>query len=1640
MEVFSSAHSKFVPEFLQGGGEQGQRIREFNWSSTPLGPVESWPKSLRTCVQIMLMSRQPIWIGWGSDLIKLYNDPYKAIAGGKHPWALGKPASVVWRDIWTDIEPMLRKVMHENEGTYVESQLLIMERNGYPEETHYTFSYTPIAGDSGRTEGMICFNTDDTERIIGERQLYTLSQLGKSLTDSKTNAELFQRTMGVLADNPYDFSFAVVYQQRDQTLELINSTALGDASGIVRPTVDLDAADEFARLSSDALEKMEVQLMEGVTKKVGDLPMGAWKVAPDKLLILPISQTGGISAYGVLVVGLNPYRLLDDKYRSLVALIGDQVATSLVNIHAMETERKRLETLAELDRAKTLFFSNISHEFRTPLTLLLGPMEDLLADPSIKGENREKADVALRNALRMQKLVNLLLDFSRIEANKMEPKLSPVDVAELTADFASNFRTVIERAGMELVLDFEPIEETVYLDVDMWEKVVLNLLSNAFKYSEAGRIVVSIRKGNGTVEVSVADTGVGIPASEIDHIFDRFHRVQSVRGRSQEGTGIGLAMVKELVRLHGGTIHVQSTEGTGSIFTVTLPLVTTPPAKKMSAILQQQGRPSAYVEEASKWTYVNRSRVPAVDMPSSRSSVKTKPKVLIADDNADMRMFVGRLLEKDYDIFAVSDGEEAYNTALQVIPDLILSDIMMPRLDGFQLLKKLKENLSTTNIPLIFLSARAGEEAKVEGLYAGADDYLIKPFSSKELLARVASHISTSKTRRRTEKEFYNLFIQSPAHIHVMRGPEHVVEFFHPLGIPFAGRDITGMKMREALPFLEGQGFFEMLDKVYYESAPIYLNEQKAVFKNSMGEDVNHYFNITYLPWKDLDGKTQGVLQFSFEVTDNVNSRLKSEASEKRLQSIAGQAPVAMALMKGSDFIMEMANERMLSFLHKSESEVIGKPAFTLFPEARDQGFMEIVQKVYHKGEAFVALEMPLVFEQQEKRKVYMNLLYEPFRNSSGEIEGVLTALYDVSEQVVARNKVAEAELKFRTIIEQTPSPLCIFKGENMLLEVANEAALQVWQVGAEVIGKTLVEIVPEMQRQVFLELMLDVYKNNVTRYGYEAPAYFIRKDGVRENRFFNFIYTPYQNAEKETIGVLVLATDVTEQVLAKKQLTENEERLRIAGEILELGTWEYDPINDAIYCSPKSCELLSLNATAKISLDEMIAVVDENDQDRVRAAVSTALRGENEGKIDIEFATEPTSGESRVLRSTGQAFFDSGEVANRFIGTLIDITKHKEAADKIIASEARFRILTTSIPQIVWTTDKDGNSTYFSGQFERYTGLNPEASLTRWQELVHPDDLERLMRKRRYAIEHGEPWQEEFRLKNFHSGAYRWFLANANPLKDHVGNVTMYIGAASDIQDLKEQSVWLEKQVLERTRSLKELNQSLKASNEDLQQFAHVASHDLKEPIRKIKTYSSRLRDEYNDVLPPNAAAFLSKIHSATDRMYAMIDGVLAYSTLTSSEMPREAVDLNETLTNIRNDLEVLIQDKKAIVDVGPLPTIFGSPILLYQLFYNLLNNSLKFSKSDVIPVITISSALLYVDKARFEKVILRDNGIGFDQEDAERIFTTFTRLNSKDRYEGTGLGLALCKKIVHRHGGLISAKSQKGNGAEFTILLPLS
>jgi signal transduction histidine kinase len=701
---------------LAGGGEMGALIRAHDWSATPLGPAESWPQSLRSVVSMLLPSKAQIVLFWGPEFAVIYNDAYRPVFGAKHPGALGRTGRDAWSEIWDDVlHALLAGVVRTGEAFWGKDLLFLLARFGFVEETYFDVSYDPVRVESGEVGGVYCIVTETTERVVSARRMALLKDLAAHPRVARTTHEACAIAMETLANHPHDIVFAMVYL--DGVLQACTPGA------------------EEKRAASAAADVHELAL---VAPTVPGPP-------------------------GRLVVGRHPWRPFDTAHEAFLGLVAHELATAVASAHAYEQENRRAEALAELDRAKTAFFSNVSHEFRTPLTLILGPIEDLLAAPAIGPAEREQVALVHRNSLRLLKLVNTLLDFSRLEAGRLDASFEPTNLAGLTADLASAFRSAIERAGMELVVHCAPLGEPIYVDRDMWEKIVLNLLSNAFKYTRQGRIKVSLSHDGSRATLAVADTGVGIPERERSRVFERFHRIEGVQGRTYEGTGIGLALVKELVQLHGGVVSVESVPGAGSTFSVSVPLGHAHlPADRVSAA-DTRGLTaldaSAYVEEALRWL-PERARTPD-HSPGTGPDVTTRPperadgpapRILIADDNADMREYLVRLLREHYDVETVADGRAALESARRLTPDLILADVMMPEMDGFGLLSEVRRDATLRTVPVLLLSARAGEEARVEGWEAGADDYLVKPFSARELVARVATHLRMARIRRDAER------------------------------------------------------------------------------------------------------------------------------------------------------------------------------------------------------------------------------------------------------------------------------------------------------------------------------------------------------------------------------------------------------------------------------------------------------------------------------------------------------------------------------------------------------------------------------------------------------------------------------------------------------------------------------------------------------------------------------------------------------------------------------------------------------------------------------------------------------------------------------------------------------------------------
>jgi PAS domain S-box-containing protein len=956
----------------------GRLIREYPWPATPLGPVETWPQSLRSAVSILLPSRAQIVLFWGPELVAIYNDAYAPVFGAKHPWALGRPARECWSEVWHVLGPLFEGVVRTGEAFWAKDHPFLLHRQGFLEETFFDVSYDPVRIEDGSVGGIFCIVSDQTGRVLGDRRLRALTELGSRTADAKSAEEVCREAAAALAIDPADVPFALLYlvEGTGPRPELVGAAGVEPRAVVTGPDAVIARVEALAAGRDGRAVEVET----------GVLVAGAPASAADRALALPIAS--GQQIVGLLVAGVSRYLRLAGTYRDFFDLLAARISAAVASARAYEEERRRAEALAELDRAKTAFFSNVSHEFRTPLTLMLGPVEDLLARPAdpARPAQRELLEIAHRNGLRLEKLVNTLLDFARIEAGRVRAVYEPTDLGPLTAELASNFQSACERAGLRLRIECPPLPGSVHVDREMWEKIVLNLVSNAFKFTFEGEIAVGLRPVTGGVELTVRDTGIGIAAEEIPHLFERFYRVRGAPGRTHEGTGIGLALVQELVRLHGGATRVESAPGAGSTFSITIPTGTAHlPAERIGSA----GPPApaataarAYVEEALRWLPDRDSPAPApadhepVLLPTGPSPVigprtgagaaGRRPRILWADDNADLRAYVRRLLEADYDVEAVADGTEALAAARARRPDLVLADVMMPHLDGFELLRALRTDPDTRTLPVILLSARAGEESRIEGLEAGADDYLVKPFSARELSARVTACLRLAEVRRdaerairereeavrESERRFRTLANVAPAIIWTA-APDGTIAFASDRWFEYTGlsRDENPRHWTRVLHPDDVERC-----TTAWAAALATGTEYEIEVRNRGRDGLYRWFITRATPVRDGAGRIEAWFGSTTDIHDRKRieierERLLAEHRRQRevLERLVAHAPIAIAVVEGPDLRYTLVNPAYQSIVGP-EVTVLGRTVGEVFPEAAERGAEEGMRQALCTG------------------------------------------------------------------------------------------------------------------------------------------------------------------------------------------------------------------------------------------------------------------------------------------------------------------------------------------------------------------------------------------------------------------------------------------------------------------------------------------------------------------------------------------------------------------------------------------------------------------------------------------------------------------------------------------------------------------
>jgi PAS domain S-box-containing protein len=983
-------------------------------------------------VRFLLTNRFPSLLWWGAGYCQLYNDAYRPVLGAKHPKSLGQPARECFAEIWPTIGPLIDSPFKGGPPIWMEDLVLEYNRGDFLEEAHFTIAYSPVPDDSVSSGigGVRAFVHEITEKAVSERRVAALRDLGVRSADARMAEEACILAVEALRSYPKDIPFALFYliDSDRSSARLAAACGLDRESPAAPPVIHLRGhASNAVWPIAEIAESEQTLLLEDLAVRLKEVPRGPWSDPPHSAALIAIRSNLAHQPAGVLVAGISPRLRFDQLYRSFFDLVSNQVAAAIASARAYEEERKRAEALAEIDRAKTAFFSNVSHEFRTPLTLILGPIEDALRspEPALRGED---LNIVHRNQLRLLKLVNSLLDFSRIEAGRVEAVYTPTGIASFTTELASSFRSAMHRAGLRYKVDCEPIPEPLLIDRDMWEKIVLNLISNAFKFTFQGTVSVTIRGSEDSVKLQVSDTGTGIPEHELPHVFERFHRVEGARGRTYEGTGIGLALVQELVRLHHGIVSVQSREGEGSTFTVTIPKgsrhlppdrIGVEPGVTSSAIPVH-----SYVEEALRWLPSELAKdQSAADEPDAApatiadfappeqpQSLEAGELIVLADDNSDMRDYLRRLLGARYRVHGVSNGAEAVRAARELNADLVLTDVMMPVLDGLGVLKALRNDPATRSKPVIFLSARAGEESRVQGLQAGADDYLVKPFAARELMARVSAHLKMARIRtenadferglrRQVERErnhWRDSLVEAPAAMALLSGPEHTFGFANAEYVRLSGRksqQLIGSPVREVFPEIVEQGFLDILDRVYRTGEQFVANEC-PVQLDRHGRLETIFLNLAYYPTLDPSRHVDGIMVHAVDVTEQVRARaeLESRVSERTAELVQAQE----SLRELYDQLLHAQDDerrRLALELHDSAGQLLAALKFNLLllQEAIEHYNPELVKRM--------ATSTALIEELSRELRTISHQLHPPVLDGGGLSTGIRVYLEGLAER-----------------------------------------------------------------------------------------------------------------------------------------------------------------------------------------------------------------------------------------------------------------------------------------------------------------------------------------------------------------------------------------------------------------------------------------------------------------------------------------------------------------------------------------------------------------------------------------------------------------------------------------------------------------
>ena len=1573
--------------FLKGGGEIGKLMRAKDWSTTPIGTPETWPESLRTMVSVMLNTPLGMYIVWGKECTQIYNDGYRSIFGNTTDLdALGTSARATVSEVGLLVQSVLEDVW-QGEAVHISNFKLPLNRKGYVEDCYFDFAFSPIRLENSELGGVLVTVIETTSKKQVDDQLKASEERFKTLADHIPNLAWMTTKDGA------------VYWYNKKWYEYTGTTpdkVMGwDWQQVIHP-------DHL----SIVLKEWKAALASGISFE----------------LIYPL-----LGANGQYKSFLSRALPVKNEEGEIMGWFGTNTDMTLQKEteEALSESKIELEFAIEAAQLGTFDYNPLTDKFTANhrLKKWFGLSENDEIDLSkaldlIVARDQLKVTHAIQAALEFESGGRYDIEYSIINPHSNEEIcLHAKGKAWFTND--------------KVAYRFNGTLEDVTAQTNARRLTALNeeITKNMVLEAPIGICVIDAET---LITENVNDRFVEIVGKAYDEIYGNYYW-----DTFAEAKAIYEKDLQNVIET-GNPFYINEVEvflvRHGTLEPIFITFVYAP-------LKNEKGK----VVKVAVWVIDFTEEVIARNK-TAESEANLKLMILQAPIAISILRGADYVVEivnkKALLLWGKSEKEVLHTSIFESMPELQTQGIK-ELLDEVVATGK---RFSTHELAVDLIRNGIHETVYVNFSYEPLYDAHNKITGVMTIGFDVSQQVYARQKAEESEESIRALVESAPFPIGVYKGTEMEITLANQsiMDVWGKGNDVVGKRYKDLLPELKDQQIFKQIEDVFRTGNAFHATNQRVDLEHQ-SVLTPHYFNYSFTPLFDATGTIYGVMNTAAEVTALHQAQQKIEESEKRFRNSVYQAPLGIALFRGPDFITEIANHNYLTLVDKTEDAIIGIPLFEALPEVKEV-VKPIFEEILKTGQPFYADELPTNLRRSGKVALnYFNLVYHPLFEEDGQISGIMVVATEVTNTVKAKQLLQQSEAHFRNMVMQSPIPMTLLRGKDYIIESANKAMYQdIWRKKQEeVLEQPLLEVFPELKDQKYPKLLSSVYNSGTTHSEKESLALITGEDVTKEF-YLDFEYAPLIDTDGSISGIMITANDVTDKVTARKKVENTEERLRLATEATGIATWDLDLVNQTIIHSPRLAELFGYEQSTALCHKEISGQLHPEDLAIVAKARHLATE---KGFYNYEARIIKKDGNVIWIRTQGKVFFNEKNEPVKMIGTTRDITDEKNFQQILMESEAKFRLLADSIPQHIWTADPQGNIFYFNQFVFSYSGLTfEELQEAGWMQIVHPDDREKNARLWLESIATGNDFLYEHRFKR-KDGTYRWQLSRAVPRRDENGKITMWVGTSTDVQDQKMFTYELEKQVAERTSEINQKNSALEKMNKELQSFAYISSHDLQEPLRKIQIFASQIKSKEAAHLSTNGLEKFERIQNAANRMQTLIQDLLVYSRSSFQERILEKTTLDEVMAEVSEDLSEELIQKKATLQVIHSCELNVITLQFRQLIFNLISNSLKFTRENVPPLIIVNAEIgkgsdfenkfLAADKA-YCHISVQDNGIGFSQEYSEKIFEVFQRLHGKEQYAGTGIGLAIVKKIIENHNGFIAASGASNQGALFDIYIP--